>query len=293
MSVSPNEGIETEAGQTDFNEFIDSMTTAVDKESEEEQLDMFDDDVDDYSTQAQGEDEVQQEQEQLPENVEEVETVDSPADEVNEDAPAETDDVTELRKMIAQMAIELETARNQAAQPKAEEQPVVETQPVQNIPPVTNGVEQVELVTDEEYDNLMEDKSVLNGLLNKVRVVTMRDILTSLPSLTTNLVARHTAVSERIRLFYDENPDLLEYKEFVGHVANSVQSRLSNADADTLFAEIERESRAKLKLPKQQDLALKGKTSAKPSFAGRSRGAGSSVVRPKEDDDFARVMRLR
>lgn len=125
-------------------------------------------------------------------------------------------------------------------------------------------------LTDEKFEKITESKEefmdFFGSAIKKAVEFSREETLKSIPSLVDKKVQ---VVNEHKRLaqeFYENNPDLYEFKEYVGRTANKIAEKNPDMDVPEIFKETEREVRKKLgkskkskgKLPKVKSSTRRG-----------------------------------
>jgi len=134
-------------------------------------------------------------------------------------------------------------------EPKSKEERVARMEPLQFV------------ATDEEMESAMVDREKFNAVLNKVYQAGKQEVLVNLPRILEPMVHERVDVVTKVHDFYQTNPDLFEFRAYVGAVANEVQGQHPDYGLDKLLQETESEARKRLKLTKPS-----GAQPSKPAF---------------------------
>lgn len=165
-----------------------------------------------------------------------------------------------------------------AAKPTEPKSAVAEPEPVAPKVPTPT-----QFVTSEEFEEVLTDAGKFNTLLNKVYSLgqssvqgVREEVLTGIPSMVNKLVSEQSRLQGLVQDFYNKNNDLLQYRSYVGVVANELQGQHPEWEVAKLFEETEGEVRKRLKVIKA---APKEEGIKKPSFANppKSRKPASAV----------------
>ena len=145
---------------------------------------------------------------------------------------------------------------------------------------------------DDDIEELASTKEGLNKLLNAVRTTTMQEMAVVLPSLAASLVKQRSTLEKSVDQFYEDNKDLAPHKEYVGMIAQQIQSKYPGVNNETLFKLTEKTVRKNLKLKKKVEKIDK-KTDGKKKTIKRTdksnpaldkKGAGGGGSRRKAKD---------
>ena len=170
------------------------------------------------------------------------------------DEPAPEESVDTLR---AQRDILMEELRRATGVQK----PVTPAQPVQ--PPAPAPAPEEFIKTDDEFEEVLNDRSKFNATMNKIYEAGRQSILVSLPSLVEPFIAERVDIVTKVNSFYKDNPDLKPFMAFVGTVANELQGKHPDYPLDKLLSETESEARKRLKMTRVNKVARP----AAPAFA--------------------------
>lgn len=114
----------------------------------------------------------------------------------------------------------------------------------------------IKFVDEDDMTELYNDPEKLNNLLNKVFKMSLANtrkvreqVIREVPEIASQQVAQRTKINSAVEDFYKKNPDLKQYKSFVGTVANELQNENPDMEFSKLLEETEREVRQRLKLP--------------------------------------------
>lgn len=233
--------------------------------------------------------------EEEPEQEEEPEEEEPIAEEQEEEEPEEEepDEAEQLRSQINQMSKKLKDAGlsiETSGVPSGEEtEEGEEEQPSEK--------EVLEFMTPEELDELESNPQKMNEILNRVYTRAQEDMMKSIPSVIQKTTNRQIALRDKVRDFYEENRDLAKHRDFVGFVANEIESDNPDKDLDWVFQETSKEARKRLGLKKQaQDTETRRRRSSdqKPAFGKKPRGSrgGKQDTRNSQQKQIDQVIDL-
>jgi hypothetical protein len=189
-----------------------------------------------------------------------------PVNEKVEGEEEQEDTRTEVQKLQAQlneMSRELADAKKATSTKEEEEE---EEQP-QNI----------SFLSDEELEGINEDPSKWNDVLKKVYAKAREDTLRDIPSIVQKTTSRQLSLQDKVRNFYQENPDLSGNKDFVGFIASELESKNPDKDIDWIFNESAKVARERLGIREEAEETEKNRRNNsnngnKPAFARKPRG---------------------
>lgn len=238
-----------------------------------------------------------EEQEQEQEETEKPKAEQSEGDEEEESQNPDKDEVIQrLRSQIEEMSKKGEEepkGEEESKEPKGEEQEEQEEQESEQV-----EFESQEFVSEEEFDDIIQDRSKLNEVLNRVALesanATREAILRQLPGIIDQSTSRQLTVRQSIQKFYTDNPDLQEYGSYVGHIANKVRAEKPDAPMVTVLNEAGEQARKDLGIQKEAKKTEEERRKSdeeenndQPAFAKRGSGPRSGG---KNDDrsDFVK-----
>ena len=127
---------------------------------------------------------------------------------------------------------------------------------------------------EDEYDELLRNPKKLNNILNDVARKSFQlgrsSVLDEVPKIISSQIKETTTISRKVEQFYNDNEDLVPYKDYIAVIANRVQSEHPDYDIDKLLEEVERETRSTLSISKKdakQDTSKSKGKKKKPAFA--------------------------
>lgn len=157
-------------------------------------------------------------------------------------------------------------------------------------------VQDRQFVTDEEIESFQDDPSKINDFLNRVFQESLEEAMRRIPNVVTSKVSRNMTMRERAKEFYKENSDLQEYRDFVGHVANEVQSNNPEMDIQEVFNKTATEARKRLGIKKKaqdtEEQRRKGEEGQGPAFAGKPRGSRKGSGKDARDDQQKQIDKM-
>jgi len=201
--------------------------------------------------------------------------------------PAATDEAATLRIEIDKLRQQL----NELAKPATQATPAAS--PAETLPPKAEATAEVQFVTDEEAEALLDDPKGLNKILNKVfqagREMTLRDI----PALVRQQAASEMTLQQKTQAFWAENKDLEQYRDFAAMVANQIEIAEPNLTFDEVLEKTGTTVRERLNLvrpaddgtpPAEKPKVEEGEVSTKPALPGGTKGARrpAPTVKPTE-----------
>lgn len=122
----------------------------------------------------------------------------------------------------------------------------------------------------ETIEQRMTEKIVAQAVERTARIV---------PEVSANVAGQQIQVLSTVKAWYDENPDLLPFKEFCGVIVKQVAEKDPSITMEKALQETEKEVRSRLRLIKPANIAPVapgGAPPASPGFTpGASRGGGA------------------
>jgi len=137
---------------------------------------------------------------------------------------------------------------------------------------------------DDSLDDALSSSEKFNNTLNQAFQQFGEQMMKSLPKVVQNMVAQQQAMQETARQFYTSNPDLAEYKSFVGKVSEKLSSDHPDWGMDKVLEETSKEARRRLNL-KQQTQKTKGKN---PGFPKKP-SSGKRTTKTKPDPKQSQI----
>jgi len=201
-----------------------------------------------------------------------------------------TDEVATLREQNEALLAHVESLSGQLVggivQPPVMKQMEVEAEakPEADIP--TTQAEVMNFLENTSIDDLLEDPSKFNAVLNQVSQQAesraekraVQRVLRSVPELVMGYITRHSAMNRMVDDFYKENSDLVNVKQTVAAVANDIHAKSPDLGVEDVFKQSAERTRKLLGL-KKQAAATKRKPT-KPAFA---KSGGARQVAPQVD----------
>lgn len=212
--------------------------------------------------------------------------------------PSAEDDITSLRQQLAEAQMELLKYRNAPAQPapavapQAPQAPQPQLQaptqpqnPLQfEIPKTANEVTNLDFIGQEDHISILEDRTKLNNLLNKVATVafnaavtaSQERILRQIPSVVETTASQQLRISEIVSNFYNSNKDLEPYKPAVSMAAMKLHNENPNMPLEEMLTKAAEETRKVLRIRPANSQRLR--MPAQPVGSGKV--GGDRLVRP-------------
>ena len=201
-----------------------------------------------------------------------------------------TDEVATLREQNEALLAHVESLSGQLVggivQPPVMKQmeEEAEAKPEADIP--TTQAEVMNFLENTSIDDLLEDPSKFNAVLNQVSQQAesraekraVQRVLRSVPELVMGYITRHSAMNRMVDDFYKENSDLVNVKQTVAAVANDIHAKSPDLGVEDVFKQSAERTRKLLGL-KKQAAATKRKPT-KPAFA---KSGGARQVAPQVD----------
>lgn len=164
---------------------------------------------------------------------------------------------------------------------------------------IKSGV--VDFVGDGDVDEIVDNKDKLNLLLNTVYAAAIEQanksayerMLTSIPEIITGHINRNAIVSNMVKEFYDNNPDLVSVKRTVGAIANDIHAQDPGKTLEEVFDAAAKQTRKVLGLKIPKTKAEKSKNLDNPGFVGK-RSGGRVIKKTKQttQDEIADLFGL-
>lgn len=219
-----------EHNKSDINDMLESMGMTDEQEETEE---------------SETEEPKGEEQEEEEAAVEEPEG----SDEAEEEDISKDEIIQQLRDRVEELSGEekpKEEPKEEEAQ-KDEEQEEQEEQVVE--------FDAQEFVSEDEFDEIIQDRSKLNEVLNRVALesanAAREAILRQIPDIVDKTTTRQMTMRQSIQKFYSENPDLQDYGSYVGHIATKIRAEKPDAPMITVLNEAGEKARNDLGLQEQ------------------------------------------
>lgn len=231
------------------------------------------------------EDEVEDAEE---EELEEDESEEKEDDVEEEEEPEEEDEddkdkiIEDLRKQINEQAKGTAPVEDAVSDEPGEEEDEEEPESKQKSDKKTavevSEGEVIPFVSQEDLDNLTPDK--MNKLLTKVYNQARQDSLRDIPELAAKTVQNRMTQQQVVDAYFEENPEILEVREYAGQIANQVQSENPEMGIREVLTEMDKRVRKNLHIKKKaEDIETKRKEKEeeeegkkKPGFTRKPRG---------------------
>jgi len=141
-------------------------------------------------------------------------------------------------------------------------------------------VEPHQFMTDEEAQQLfgVEGAGTVNEMLNRVYNRAREDTIREIPELVEKTQERQQTMQNAVQSFYEDNPELKKYKDYVSHKANEVQAENPDMDIENLMEETAKRAKEGLQLHEKAKETEKERrekeeaTNNDPAFAPKARG---------------------
>lgn len=201
-------------------------------------------------------------------------------------------EIEALRTQVMELSKRLTTPPPPVAQPPAA--PISPATPaVLAQPPAPLGGEIQFFANEQEVDSALKDAASFNAFLNKMfgvfqeRIVTesVNQTLARVPEVSMNVAQNQVTMMSTVQAWYNENKDLLPFKEFCGVIAKEITAKNPNISMGEALQETEKEVRSRLRLVKSNVIAPVtpgGAPLAQPGFTPGG-GAGPGAPGPALD----------
>jgi len=179
----------------------------------------------------------------------------------------ENPEVAALREQITQLAQTIQEQR----------QAMEEQEQAQNAP----AFEDFEFVSEEQFEDVLTDRSRLNVLLNDVHkrsvALAREQMLKEAPRILAPLITNRVEVSHATRQFYDKNPDLVGCRDYVKIVAGEISAKNPAMEYPELLSVLAGEVRSRLG-------AVQARSQGRPGVVASSlpKPAGTRRPSPKQ-----------
>jgi hypothetical protein len=145
----------------------------------------------------------------------------------------EDDDVDEVNEQLRMRIAELETGKAFEAPEKNDSQQV-EQQPAKS---QEQGQQIEKFVTAEEFEEMQTNPEKVNEIMTRVYQRAREDTIRDIPNIVEQTTARQISMQDAVKKFYTENPELRQYAQYVGYVANQVRSESPDLGWDGVLGE--------------------------------------------------------
>lgn len=197
------------------------------------------------------------------------------------------DTATALREEIARMASVMashgitftETTGETVTEPETPVTPATPQTPVQPTavwgPTVT--------VSDEDFQNSLENKATFEKLLTTVRDQAVERSIQSIPQLVTSMIKQQLYLNELSREFYQANEDLAGIRPFVGVVANEIASKNPGLGPEEVLKQTAVEARKRMQLKVKTEASVRTTTPGLPNATTRQKVVQSNLTGLEKD----------
>lgn len=169
------------------------------------------------------------------------------------------EDDTSLRKSMNEMAAQMQLS-NEPKELRSEPAVVGKKESIASTPQLTTSGDLQ--ITEEEYNEAMTSVAKFNDVVMKKAAAytegRVQEVLRSLGNTVAPMVQQVVDIRIAASDFYLSNPDLREFKPFVGMVANEIFAKNPDKPLDELFNITGKEVRKRLKLQKPTGSASMG-----------------------------------
>lgn len=237
------------------------------------------------TNQSQESDESSQESKESTETRQEQKTEESEKEEVD---PRDKE-IEELRSRVAQLQ-----QGQQAEEPEEEPKEKEEKKEKPTAQQVSDTL--VGNLSDEDFDRITGSKDEFTNFLsdfgNKIIAKSKESTINDIPDIVSKSFDRQTKLKSERDRFYNENPDLKKYSDYVGYVLNQKQSQDPGKGIRELLEETEQEVRKNLSLNKQavdRERERLQNQNRRPASPGSGRGANRSPSSDSRSDQQKQI----
>jgi len=166
-----------------------------------------------------------------------------------EDEEEEDDDSSKLKAQIRALTKNIELIQKNNASSKKDEDDKFKVSDIE--------VDLSDIVDSDDFDitNKKSFKNIVNIIANEVYKKSVetatKEGLKRASRIVSTTVNERLALSERVKQFYTDNPDLYEYRGLIGNMANVITADSPDISYDNLFKKLEIEARKTLGIRKQ------------------------------------------
>jgi len=272
----------------DINKEIDDLLEDLASPSEEDEDIKKDEDEEEEEQKEQEDEEQKDEEEQEDEELDKKDSEDSEdSEEDDEDDENEKDedekDEDNLQKENERLRKLLEeTAGNRIPEPSPQKKEEERKK---------DKKKEFKFVDDDKFNDALLTPEALNSLLTQVYERAKNDAieestkqsLQQTPEVVTRLVSSRMELQNAINEFYQVNPDLREYKQFVGMIATELRANNPDWDTPKLMEGVAKESKKRLGIKANaKAINEKGRKGKKPAFASPSGNRSDERKRKKK-----------
>lgn len=189
----------------------------------------------------------------------------APVETTEEAETAEAEPKTEEPAVEKPSTVEQQLAQlmemNKALQARldAMSQPQAPTPPAETMPPpiypTINPTDEVQFITKDEFLATFNDAEAYNKHLNSVRQRLLTENAKHLLPAVVNIARQEIQSQQLVSNFYQANPDLVQFKPYVGVTYNEVQAKNPSKSPEEILSLVATEVRNKLKLTEKATAA--------------------------------------
>lgn len=203
-------------------------------------------------------------------------------DEENDEEEVEEEEKTELQLLKEQNEALLKRLEALEGK-KEEEEEEPQTQETVEVP----AFDASEILTEDEYDDMMQTREGANKALNKVAQQATEFVLKNQVGYVQTLVKNQVAQTLAVRDFFKENPDLLEHRKSVASAYNMLKSESPEASIEQIFAKLPATVRALkgIKAPEKEAKKEEKKKNPANRFAKSNSSNRTIKEKPEKPDD--------
>jgi hypothetical protein len=201
-------------------------------------------------------------------------------DEEVKDEETKTDEKADEKEVIEEVKVpsEIDKLRNDISELKN----LFSQKPVDEVKEEVEEIKPEDFVNGLDLDDLTRDPEQLNKLLNSVFskgveyarkevVKTKQELLNTLPDYLTQRMETASELKKTVEKFYDNNPDLKQFKKVVSVVFDELVETSPNKNYKELLKDAEAEVRTRLELPRGVVKTNEDKPPRPPGKKGQSR----------------------
>ncbi len=171
-----------------------------------------------------------------------------------------------------------------------EVQKTSETQQSESSEEESSESEEFDPLMGYDFDSLMEDKSQFAEWAKKLhedaRARAREEVLQKIPDTVNPYIEQQLTVREQANRFYQENPELSSYKQYVARLANDVASEMPDKGWEEVLEETKNRAYKNLNLSKQEKQSSGNEQVKTPGLAkGTKRQSGSNKGQGSKNSD--------
>lgn len=191
--------------------------------------------------QRQGRDEGAEEPEQRREEQEEPDTDQAGSDELDE----LREELRETKKELARMKQEGEEGEGEGEEDEEE--------PVETQEEGPRDFDEVDFVTEDEFEEVTEDPDSFNEFLQAFASSIKESVLRDIPGIVEKTTQRQVTYQQAISDFWDEHPELEEHQDFVQFTANKVEAENPDMSVPEMLDETARQAKEELAIKEEAE----------------------------------------